>query len=279
MNSYQYNLVQFKNNIICSDRLSQEIQRSMITIMLDHIDTYNSVVSIFFKAELPNEDKSILDNIVANHTGEPMPEETKIIRAEILTEHLKYVETGDVTQSLFACESIVLDIASGDTFKTIDVSWKFIISLKSGTLPVSTDMVGDEVSIEVSPNTLIGAVALPVNIGDDIIYVSPTVLENIKRGYYLNLYPSGTELGRVVEVNANNIKLDKPVTSNISPGTYLSMTVKLIPYLFFSMPHVIDIGKNIPTGNRVPKNVKIRIKYKNNNGIAKKVSFFIEYLY
>ena len=166
---YDYNFVQFKNGKVASDRLADEIRSSLITISLNCINTYNNVASIFFKATLTVDDKTLLDTIVANHSGEPLPEETQIVRAEILTEHLKYVEAGDVTQTLFACESIVLDIASGDTTKIIDVSWKYNISLKSGTLPVSNDMVGDEVVVEVGSNTLIGAVALPVNIGDDTI--------------------------------------------------------------------------------------------------------------
>lgn len=277
--SYQYNLVQFKNKIVSVDRLTQEIQSSEITIVLDYINTYNSYVDIFFKAELPTNDKLLLDGIVANHSGELLPEESPIVRTEVLTEHMQYVEAGTTTQGLFACESIVVDVASGDTIKIVDVSWKFNTALKTGTLPVSQDMVGDELIIEIGSNTLIGAVAIPVNPGDDTIYVSPTVLQNIKVGYYLDLYPSQTELGRVIQVNTNNIKLDRTVSSALSPGTYLSMTVKIIPYLYFSTPTTIDIGKTMPTGNRIPANVKIRIKYYNNNGKAKKMSFFVEYLF
>ena len=51
--SYQYNLVQFKNKKISTDRLTLEIQSSEITIVLDYINGYNSVADIFFKAELP----------------------------------------------------------------------------------------------------------------------------------------------------------------------------------------------------------------------------------
>lgn len=54
------------------ERLTKEIQTSSIVTALDHIDLFGSALSIFFKADLSDPDKTNLDSIVSNHTGEPL---------------------------------------------------------------------------------------------------------------------------------------------------------------------------------------------------------------
>lgn len=58
---------------ISLDRLAQEIQTSSIVTALDHMNYFGSALDIFFKAVLSDDDKSILDGIVTNHGGTPLP--------------------------------------------------------------------------------------------------------------------------------------------------------------------------------------------------------------
>lgn len=55
-------------------RLTQEINLSIITIALDHINATGNELSIIFKAEISNDEKTILDGIVAVHDGTPLPD-------------------------------------------------------------------------------------------------------------------------------------------------------------------------------------------------------------
>jgi hypothetical protein len=61
---------------VSSDRLTQEIQQSAITVALDHISSIGTLISIFFKLDLSDAEKAILDTIVTNHTGQPLPQNT-----------------------------------------------------------------------------------------------------------------------------------------------------------------------------------------------------------
>lgn len=54
---------------VAVDRLVQEIQLSAIVTVLDHVSTLDSALSIFFVSDLSAGDKTILDTIVANHSG------------------------------------------------------------------------------------------------------------------------------------------------------------------------------------------------------------------
>jgi hypothetical protein len=73
--TYTYSIQNdFPNHKISSDRLAQEIQQSAIVVALNCINTAGDVCDILFKAELSEGNKTILDGLVAAHSGEPLPE-------------------------------------------------------------------------------------------------------------------------------------------------------------------------------------------------------------
>ena len=282
--TYTYNISQTPNDKVDTDRLADEIQKSSIIIAIKYIDTSNTIISIVFKSELSDDDELTLDDIIIHHSGDPMLPLVPIVRAEILTEHVKWIESREATQNLYAAQSIIIDLSTGESEKIVDIAFPFNIALMSGTLRVNEEMVGDNISIEIGPNTLIGALTQSLNIGDSSIYVSPTVIENIKKGYYISMYDldgDGIDIGQVISIDDTNscLTLVSPSSVSINAGSYLAMMAKIVPYLYFHDINDIDIGKQIPTGQRIPKGIPIRIHYKNDTLIGKKISFFIEYLY
>lgn len=282
---YNYELTQFPNDKCNIDTLTTQIRNSTIKVALDFINESLGFVSIFFKAVLDTQDVGVLDDIVANHTGEPSSQEVQIVKSEILTEHIRFVEAGDTTQGLYSAQSLIIDVSAGESEKITDFTWPYDIALMSGTLGVSEDMIGDDFTIDIGPNTLVGALIAPLNVGDTSIYVSPTVLENIKKGFYVGLYnlsgDTGVEISQVIEKNDANSSLTLKAPSDVSAnaGSYIAMCAKLIPNLYLHSIDKIEIGKDLPTGQRIPKNLPVRVHYHNNNGVAKKISFFVEYLY
>jgi len=278
MTTYNYNITDFPNHKIDVDRLTSEIRNSAITIALDHIDSDNSSASIIFKSDISSGEKTVLDNIVAAHSGNPLPENV-IQQVKIAVEQPKYIEEGNVTQELFCAESLIIDISSGDTTKVVDFSWPFHIALKSGTIYASDEMIGDEMSVKIAPDTIIGVITSSIAVGDTSVNVSPTVIQNIKYGQYAGLPHLGKELGRVITVGTDYLEFESPFDVSANAGSYIGMCAKIIPYLYFNNTRSIEIGKTVTTANRIPKNTIVRVEYKNNNGLAKKLSFFVEYLY
>lgn len=282
--SYKYGLAQFKNGKVSSDRLSVEIQSSDITIALKRIDTFSNIVDIVFKDELTINEVTILDGIVSTHSGEPLTEESPIVKSRILTEAAKWVEAGNTTQELFAAQSLIIDVSSGETEVAKSFSWPYIVAIKSGTIHVTEDMIGDEISVHEAPNTLIGYLTQPLNVGDASMYVSETVIQNIRRAYYVGLYQpgdEGIEVGQVLDIDIINSVLSLTTPSDVSADaySYVAMCGKMIPELLFTTTDKIEIGKTIPTANRLPATIPMRVYYKNNNAKAKTVSIFVEYLY
>ena len=79
MQIYNYNISPF--NI---DRLTKEIKDSTIAVVLDNITSLGNSVDIIFRAELSNVDQTLLNEIVENHSGEALPEETLVAEVKIV---------------------------------------------------------------------------------------------------------------------------------------------------------------------------------------------------
>ncbi len=63
----------FPNQKVAPDRLTQEIQTSSIVTALDYINVSGDDCDIWFKDSLSAGDVTVLDGIVAAHSGEPLP--------------------------------------------------------------------------------------------------------------------------------------------------------------------------------------------------------------
>lgn len=72
---YTYPIASFKNNKVDAGRLTMEITASSISISIDHIDVNSTNCKITFKGSLPSNDKTTLDGLVADHTGEEYQDE------------------------------------------------------------------------------------------------------------------------------------------------------------------------------------------------------------
>jgi hypothetical protein len=70
--AYNYDITAIPSGKVDIDRLTAEIQDSNITIALDYILINNNSLDIVFKAALSAAEQVILDDIVANHSGEPL---------------------------------------------------------------------------------------------------------------------------------------------------------------------------------------------------------------
>jgi len=70
---YTYSIsADFPNHKVDPSRLQAEIRASVIVTAQDYISTSGDVCDIFFKADLSAGDKTLLDGLVAVHSGEPL---------------------------------------------------------------------------------------------------------------------------------------------------------------------------------------------------------------
>jgi hypothetical protein len=70
---YTYSIsTDFPNGKVATDRLTLEIQQSAIVTALDYIETTGDDCDIWFKDPLSAGDQTVLDGVIAAHSGEPL---------------------------------------------------------------------------------------------------------------------------------------------------------------------------------------------------------------
>lgn len=275
---YTYLISEFPNDKVNSDTLINEVQSSNITIALDRIDNNATQVIFVFKTELSDDEEDLLFNIVSNHTGADSVAESTLVK-------IKEEEYTGETQGHF--QSCVIDIStSGYETVTKDLSFPYPISLFSAEWLVDTEHKGDRAEFHLAPDTVIGAVIQNIDASDGLttISVSDTVVEYINKGYYIKIgSPSNECLGRVVDYDIDNktITLEEPITSSYTVGSYIFMTIKIVPYWRFTATGFNSVGESKIGASFIPKGTILRILYYNENGVMTNKIFgiSIDYMY
>jgi hypothetical protein len=156
---------------------------------------------------------------------------------------------------------------------THDFSFDIPISALSISFNTHADNQNDTLEVIIGPETPSGVITSDVSIGDTIINVSPTVIENVQLGYYVNLSDS---------TNNDNLGIVKTATSNAflaSSPTYVKLSVKAIDNFTFGYPGRYVIGESKIGGSYVPKNTIVRVVYTNNGNATRYFYPNIDYLY
>jgi len=165
-----------------------------------------------------------------------------------------------------------------------DFSIPYPISLLSATIPTNDLNSGDITALDVAPDTLIGAITSSVSVGDTVINVQPSVIENVAIGRCLTL-DDGTNSERhsivAIDSDAGTLTIDTGTTyaySAASP-TYCKFTICLSTDLDISSGDCIILGNSKIGGSYIPANTIFRIKYVNNGDAPVKIRLYLEFLY
>jgi hypothetical protein len=198
--------------------------------------------------------------------------------------YVKIKEESIPTGEHFACETVTVEIEPKNSASK-EVSWPIPIVIYNMTFTTTDDHIGDTFNVDVSPNTVIGAITASSKAGDTIISVTDTVLENIKIGYQINLTDGKNldNLGIIVSIDIINktITVSSPTIHDFSPlePTYVIMTVNLIKNYEIGPSGYKIINRSKIGGTYVPPGTIMELSYNNGGSIPKKIVFQIEYTY
>jgi hypothetical protein len=272
---YNFELTEFPNGKCDLTKLANEIRNSTIKKALDYITQSLGYISAGFKEELDSTDSSILNNIISSHDGESDNEpETTFVKIK--------EETHGETQGHFQSRTMHLYTDGSALVQNCDISFPYPISLFSAEWLVAEDHVGDSAEFHLGPDTIIGYLTQTLNSGDSSIYVSDTVMENIKLGFYIGIEDSSL-FGRVISKDTENkcIEIEYPKAEIFNAGSLVKMTVKIVPEWKFIAPGFCSVGESKIGASFIPSNTILRMVYHNENGLTHKKLFgiSIDYLY
>jgi len=208
------------------------------------------------------------------------------IEQEISESVIKIQEENIPTGENFMAECHNICAATGpDVVTSTDFSWPFPINVLEIQLVTREENLGDDMTLAVAPNTVVGAITATVATGATGANVTQTVVDNIMLGYHVGLTdgPNSSYCGRVIGVDKANNKIlfetasDKAY-SPLSP-TYVTMTVHVVDNYYLGPSQRYVIGEGKIGGSYVPANTIVRVIYRNRSAQSKCLSAQLEYLY
>lgn len=181
------------------------------------------------------------------------------------------------SRGYFETSHIIVNVPSGTPGDVTehDVSWPMDITLWRTLLTGTNDMMGDAISVLASPETTVGVVMAPVNIGDTTVTVNSTVTDNMWRGFLVTIDDGVNKnvCGRCTAIDsvAGTISFQTATTNSFAPGTPVKISVYVLDNIQIYNTNTIDIGLKGMKGKDLEANTKLRIYYTNNSGTSKTV--------
>jgi hypothetical protein len=210
------------------------------------------------------------------------------------TNQVLIVEEDEASQTggHYATESIAFD-AAADTITTKDVTLPIPISFLSACLDPKGLNDGDEIGIDVSPETQVGALAEGVAAGAKTIPLPQSVMDLFENGtlwigQHLTVGTDDCGVVKSVDQENNEVETTIGTTSAWSATDPVKVTTSMTPTILNSgwvevkagEGKVYDCGKDKIGGSYIPAGKKLRVRYRNNhasNGV--RVVLLASYLY
>jgi len=188
-------------------------------------------------------------------------------------------EYGDVEHRRYNSTSIFCDIAVSDDWQEFYTSLPIEMSLYAASTLIKEAMEGDEAELLVGDEVQVAANVVAVAVDDDEITVNS--VDYLHVGFWVSIVDGATvnDLGRVLEIDGNTIKVESAATDAFAVGKAVKMQVKMGHGLTFAGAGAVNFGGAMIGGSLIPAGTKIRVRYKNNEGTAKKMMLLLEYRY
>ena len=181
----------------------------------------------------------------------------------------------------FRSQGIHFDVPATESNVTQDYTFPYPIAILALFLKAEDNYAGDTLDIYVGYETIAGVTVQEVISGSSNITVSDA--QYAKLGYEVSLITSDHQtkenLGEVVNVTGNTITAASSASTTYPPGSYMALHVRTVKDFEFGSSCLHTIGSSKIGATYIPTGRTVHVVYKNNNGQAKRVRGYIEYLY
>ena len=277
----------FPNGEVCSERLIQEIQESPVVTSLDYVsgpvNTSGDACDVWFLLELSAGDKTILDAIVANHSGEPLVPEAPIQRTRIVD-----TETLDPDVAVSCTEDVQMPVVIGQSVSEKNISFLFDVNIIAAGYYVDTEEWDRDDYFSAwgvaQGDPAIGAVTAPAAEDDTVINVSPTVFSYVRPGIYVEFQDQPSdEYYRIdsMDSEAGTITLSRGLAAAIAAGKTIHPRRPFVPkkYARFKVP--CRIGDIQSGSSELGAGDIMRVRYHHENAptVTDWLAFTIIYMF
>lgn len=209
---------------------------------------------------------------------------TSIVQIGKVTDNITVQEP---SRGIFQTESIPIIIPASEpgTVFEFDFEWPMDILIWKTEFSPNEDMVEDMVTLIVNPEYSIGNLSLDGIAGDTVLHVTPETIQNVIRGIDI-LIDDGikqNDVNRIAQINDqdNTIRVQIPLTDNFyvnNNNVELKYQNCIVRKFFIPQSlNTISFGDKGFRGKELPANTTSRVKYYNNNGLAKRWYWIIQF--
>jgi hypothetical protein len=142
---------------------------------------------------------------------------------------------------------------------------------------------GDFIDILYNPDIIIGTITKPVNINDNVINVSNTVIQYMQLGFYFVITDGSTydEIGMVIKKDelSGTIQLDSKALKAYDAARYVAIRVYMVRNYQLQDPCMHKIGKGVSGSKLMEKDSIIQLRYNNRSGLEKTFIYSYECIY
>lgn len=259
---YTYSIsTDFPNGKVATDRLTEEIRASAIITALDAIVTSGDNCDVWFKDALSSGDETILDGIVAVHSGESLMPELPVQPVKVIdTEGL------DPETATSCTEFVEVQVEAGEPVSEGIISYPFAVDIAAARYVMADPHYeyGDKFDVFGIPATdpLIGGVTAPAAQGDTSVNVSPTVFQYSKPGLYLKFQGHADEYRiESMDAEAGTVELMAPLEAAVGAGETIHVRRPFLINGWVVKDLVYPIGDLTSGSSELNAHDVIRIRY------------------
>jgi hypothetical protein len=200
----------------------------------------------------------------------------------ITSNSVSIIQSSPAINDNYRVENVFITVNPNQLYTSM-LSWPFNIGILTVNWNSGETHRGDIVNCYIAPNTTIGILTVNAIQGDTILNVSPTVLQNIYKGYIVNITDGVQNInaGQCTDINLTNntITVETALLAAIPAGSYIQMTIHNIKNVILTEPSQMRLATKHLNSNFLPAKTPVKFTYQNNSNTLKTFSVFYEYLY
>ena len=216
------------------------------------------------------------------HTVDPT---TIAIVDTVSNDSVNVIQQAGTTNGNYGLCSHSFDIQPNST-ESYTFSYPYNCSISSVHFTTNSSQTGDLVSCWTAPHTPIGSITSNVSVGDTVVSVSQTAIQELCLGYLVTLN-DGTntcEMGRAFAIDSVNLKVTCEMAStaafSAATPTAVQMSFPTVSNFEIADPNLISLGENHIGAAFLPANVPITVIYQNKSQMeSKHFCFFLQTLF
>tara|TARA_R110002110_G_scaffold216200_1_gene430172 strand:- start:378 stop:926 length:549 start_codon:yes stop_codon:yes gene_type:complete len=176
-------------------------------------------------------------------------------------------------------KSYSINVGSASQY-ILNINFKFDVLLIRGKFNDSSIFVGDRFSVDIAPDTHIGASTINSISGSSILYIDESTIKNIEVGKKLKLTDgvNTSDLGVCFSVGDNFITFENATTHDFDSGSSVLITTPVVESFIFTDSGLQTL-EGLADKKLLPKNTDIKITYNNPTGTSKVFVFDLQVFY